>query len=139
MIASDLPESSRRLGTALDLEPAQREAWFATLAEPHRQPVPRLHEMLAEHASPGQPRFVAGGPRLGGGTAHAPAAHPGDAMGPYRLVREIGGGGQPRSSASSASAACWLGQRRLGTGALLRGSHAKTPWFDAKTFPARLE
>ena len=45
---ADLSTLSRLLDEALDLEPAQAEAWLTALPEAHLHLLPQLRDMLAE-------------------------------------------------------------------------------------------
>ncbi len=89
--AQQIGELSRLLDRALDLPPGEREAWMGALPASQQPLLEPLRQMLARHAA----ESVAAGlistlPRIADDVA---AAAPGDRLGPYRLVREIGRGG----------------------------------------------
>ncbi len=89
----DLPLLSRLLDEALDLSPEQLDSWLAALPPEYERLRAQLSALLALHQSPDQASFLATGPRLAAGANDGSSARPGDRVGPYRLIREIGRGG----------------------------------------------
>jgi eukaryotic-like serine/threonine-protein kinase len=84
------------LDAALDLPPAERDAWLAALPAEHAELKPAIAALLARAAhAPG--RSIETLPSLDDvatSPAGAPGAHAaGDLIGPYRLKRELGAGG----------------------------------------------
>ena len=104
LTATDLITLSRLLDEALDLDPAQAEAWLAALPEEHTHLHPKLQQMLRAHRADAHPAFMAEGPRLAGPVDET-VAHASDRVGPYRLLHEIGCGGM---------GSVWLAERADG-------------------------
>jgi serine/threonine protein kinase/DNA-binding NarL/FixJ family response regulator len=82
---------SQLLDAALALRPAQRAAWLAALPREYAGYAPYLNQMLS--ASEAQVERSSTLPALDDFAHVDEALHAGKAVGPYRLVREIGRGG----------------------------------------------
>jgi len=95
MTTEQMVALGRLLDEALELEPAQHDAWLAGLAQEHLALLPLLREILAERESEQAQDFLAAGPRLSEGEpAEVGSAAMADSLvGPYRLLRELGHGG----------------------------------------------
>jgi serine/threonine-protein kinase len=109
----DLPPADwRRLNTllerALDLDPDARAAWLARLPPHEADLVPLLRRLLDEAQASDAPEPTPVLASLGLFSADGPKvqAKPGDRIGPYQLVRELGRGGM---------AVVWLADRVDGT------------------------
>ena len=91
-------ELDRLLDEALDLPAPQRVGWIEALAPRFEELKPRLRELLLRRPGVATDDFLNRLPQLdfdAGDWAPAGARvdQPGDQVGPYRLVRELGGGG----------------------------------------------
>lgn len=83
----DLAALSALLDDALALPPAERAAWLAALPHPHWRDA--LAHMLADHDALDSGGALQQLPRL----TEPPPATPGERIGPWRLIEEIGRGG----------------------------------------------
>jgi hypothetical protein len=86
---ADLASLSRLLDEALALAPGERAAWLARVAPPRWRD--ELAQMLADQARLDDGDAFATLPRLA--AALQPPARPGERIGPWRLIEEIGHGG----------------------------------------------
>jgi serine/threonine-protein kinase len=96
--ASTWAELNRLLDAALDQPAANREQWIEDLEPQFDNLKPRLRELLSRAAQYETDDFLNTLPRLRldpGDLVQTPVRgdQPGDVIGPYRLVRELGSGG----------------------------------------------
>ena len=91
-----LARLSTLLDEALELDPAAREAWLIELPDDVAELGPTLRKLLARQATKETADLLERGPAFtlpAGSEIAATAFHPGDAVGPYRLLRALGHGG----------------------------------------------
>jgi tetratricopeptide (TPR) repeat protein/tRNA A-37 threonylcarbamoyl transferase component Bud32 len=113
--AADWKRLSPLLDAALDLAPAQREGWLATLPPEHADLRDSLAELLAQRPAVETDDFLTRLPEF----SAAPIAvtlGPASIVGPYRLLRELGTGG---------SSSVWLAE--LADGSIQRRVALKLP------------
>jgi serine/threonine-protein kinase len=91
MPAEHIVVLSRLLDEALELDPADVEAWLMRLSPEQEALRPRLREMLQQHRAATQDRFLQQGPKFD--VRDETRLRPGDLVGPYRVIQEIGHGG----------------------------------------------
>ena len=92
----DLVILSGLLDQMLELPAESRAAWIAALEERHARLLPALRQMLAQQGEIETSDFLGTLPKFLDATSTTPesaAVRAGDAVGPYRLIREIGRGG----------------------------------------------
>ena len=94
------PDVMARLSTlldeALELDESSREAWLAALPDDAAQLGPTLRKLLARQGSKETADLLERGPSFtlpASGESETTAFHPGDTVGPYRLLRPLGHGG----------------------------------------------
>lgn len=124
----DWQDVFKLLDTALELDPAARAAWLATLPPDQAQLSPLLQQLLKAQTQIGASNFLGTPPSLVFARPPAVAELGAQALvGPYRLLREIGQGGM---------ASVWLAERA--DGLLDRHIALKLPhpgWGDAAFAP----
>jgi len=91
-------ELNQLLDSALDRPAAERAEWIEMLAAPYEALKPRLRDLLARTDPGGDGTFLATLPKFepdadDSDGADASSDQPGDQVGPYRLLRELGHGG----------------------------------------------
>lgn len=94
--AEDLRLLSDLLDQALELPVAQRQVWMQALQGDAARLGPTLERMLSQECLRETDDWLAHGPvftAVGDVPAEASAFKPGQAIGPYRLIRELGRGG----------------------------------------------
>jgi serine/threonine protein kinase/tetratricopeptide (TPR) repeat protein len=97
--AADWKRLSPLLDAALDLAPAERSVWLASLPAEHADLRESLAELLTKPVETGD--FLNRLPEFSGSPL-AVALAPGSIVGPYRLLRELGQGG---------TSSVWLAER----------------------------
>lgn len=98
---AELQMLSQLLDEAFELDREEIDPWLAGKARTHRSLVPALRQMLDEHRAQISTRFLVARARWNNLSGDA-AYRPGDAVGPYRLIRRVGLGGM---------SAVWLADR----------------------------
>jgi serine/threonine-protein kinase len=121
---TDWATALRLLDEALDAAPADLGAWLAALPAEAQHLQPALRQLLADRRAIETGGFLSTLPPLALQGAEAPASHwtPGQPIGPYTLLRQLGVGGM---------AAVWLAERS--DGAHRRELALKLPWPGAHT------
>ena len=126
-LAADWPALDTLLDEALAVPAGARAQWLAALDGEHARLRPTLAQLLAVQAQVDTGDFLATLPKLSheGIEADAGEPKPGDSVGPYRLISELGRGGM---------GAVWLAERS--DGQLKRQIALKLPrvaWGNALT------
>jgi len=91
--ASDLASLSRLLDESLAVDPGHIDAWLASLPPEHAHLAHDLKDLIASKDRRDHSAWLREGPRVGEEPVDEGESRPGDQVGPYRLIRELGRGG----------------------------------------------